>query len=260
MKKDGTVVSGKLPFGRIMAQQGLYCVDCYGGCWHRGEKAVGCHAECLNFVPPEFRSALFEATRYQYQPTADEERRRCRWLQLRWSKILHAAYPLPLELCDNIARYCVRPYAAMIHVGPPPPGSTCPPLASSQIELSAKVWARYVRFEGLRYVSFLTNQQPSTTDESEFELVFDPSSDSMDTVYFAENHLGVRELLFTSESEMPTIPERSDIWWRPVILPGLAARTFTMQTDVRSLDLERVIPITVANAPAALCRASNCES
>ncbi len=232
------MISGKLPFGRIMAQPGLYCVDCYGGCWHKGEKAVACHPECLSCVRSESRPALFETTRYQFQPTADEDGRRRRWLQLRWSKILHAAYPLPLELCDHIAEYCVRTYAATLHAGPPPQEPACPPLGSSRVDLSAKVWVRYVSFEGLRYASLLTNEEPAAADDT-LELAFDPLSGPIDAVYLAVNHLGVRELLFLSTSQMPTVKARLDIWWRPVFIP-LGSRIFTVETDVRGPGLDRV--------------------
>ena len=79
------------------------------------------------------------------------------------------------------------------------------------ISLSTKVWVQYTLFEGVRYIQSLTNEQPPD-DGTAFELVHDSSS--VVAVFFAEDHLGVRDLLFTSSSEKPAIKEQSNVWWR----------------------------------------------
>ncbi len=100
-----------------MGEAGLTCNQCNPRCAHARssrtpERAVGCHVECLEFVPRQFRAALFEDTWYRYQPGSAEDDRRARWLRRPWSSILSAtSRRLPLELCGHVAQYCLRRFA-----------------------------------------------------------------------------------------------------------------------------------------------------
>ncbi|KAL2159726.1 hypothetical protein VTH06DRAFT_2295 [Thermothelomyces fergusii] len=213
--RDGKVVSRELSFRRWVDEEDIRCSECRNGCPHQfSEPAVGCHPECLGFVPPESLSAFIEATSYRYQPQTIEDKRRIRWLQNTWSSILCETYHLPLELCDYIAQYCLRPFAVLRALA-----SWENVRATSRISFSTKVWARYTLFEGVRYISSVTNEQASETDTGA-KLVFDPGSGPNDTtILVGEDHLGVRELLVLPSSKNRTVRERPNIWWRSVTVP-----------------------------------------
>ncbi|KAL2174926.1 uncharacterized protein P884DRAFT_207934 [Thermothelomyces heterothallicus CBS 202.75] len=235
--RNGMVVSQEHPFRTVMDEDDMFCVKCGDGCPHDGEQAAGCHPGCLALVPSESRSAFIKATSYRYQPPPAEDERRTRWLRLTWSSILRETYRLPPELCYHIAQYCLRPFAVLRAVALWESSR-----APSRISFSTKVWARYTLFEGVRYISFLTNKQP-TEHDPKVKLVFEPMSGPTDTtIFLGEDHLGVRELLSASSSETPTIKERPNIWWRSVAIPssdpeleslvdGIKLRTLTREAE-----------------------------
>lgn len=212
------VVLKELPFSTVMNEEDMFCVECGGGCPHDGERAVGCHPGCLGLVSSESRLAFINATSYRYQPPPAEDERRSCWLRLTWSSILWEIFRLPPcrlppELCDYIAQYSLRSFAvrAVAWESLRVPG---------RISFSTKVWARYALFEGVRYISSLTNKQPTEYDPK-VKLAFEPMSSPTDTtIFLAENHLGVRELLFASSSKVPAIEEHPNIWWRSIVVPS----------------------------------------
>ncbi|KAH6856152.1 hypothetical protein B0I37DRAFT_366685 [Chaetomium sp. MPI-CAGE-AT-0009] len=214
---DGMVISEEHPF-----HKNLFCLECAVGCPRYGRQGIGCHPGCLGLVRSELRSAFLEATSYRYQPPPIEDERRLRWLRLTWSSILRETYPLPPELCYHVAKYCLRPFAVLRAVA-----SWGISRAPTYISFSTKVWARYTMFEGVRYISLLTNEQPTQNDHR-VRLAFEPTSSPADsTMFLAEDHLGVREVLSASSSEIPTTEERRNIWWRSVNIPS-------SDTDVES--------------------------
>ncbi|KAL2017478.1 hypothetical protein VTK56DRAFT_2074 [Thermocarpiscus australiensis] len=231
--RSGIVVSRKLRFSTVMDEEVIFCVVCGDSCLHDEEQAVGCHPGCLGLVPAESLAAVIKATSYQYQPAPAQDERRSRWLRLKWGSILSRTYRLPLELCTYIAQYCLRSFAVIRAVA-----SLESTLAPSCISFSSKVWARYTLFEGERYISSLTNEQP-TNDDPRVKLVFESMPDQTDTtIFLAEDHLGVRELLFASSSKTPAIKERPTIWWRSVVVPS-SDPELESQVDVSPMLNER---------------------
>lgn len=210
------VLFPEVPFRRFMDEEYMFCVEC-DGCPHHGEQAVACHTECLARIPMESRSAFFEATSYAYQPLQAEDKRRVRWLRSTWCSILSKTYPIPVELCDHIAQYCLQPFAILCGLAFSETRSWH--VAPSHISFSTKVWARFTLFEGRSYVLSLTNEQPAEHGTG-VRLVLDPESAHPSTAMFvAEDHLGAREVLFAPSSESPTvkgrpIEEHHNTWWR----------------------------------------------
>ncbi|KAL2258767.1 hypothetical protein VTK26DRAFT_7790 [Humicola hyalothermophila] len=225
-KRDGFVVTGEPPFRSMMDEPYMLCVECNEGCSHSKdyeEHAMACHPGCLALVPLETESAFFEATSYQYQPPRVEDERRIRWLRRTWRSILSRKYvQLPVELCDHIAQYSLQPFAVLCGLALCETKSRH--LASNHVSFSTKVWAGFTLFEGLAYILSLTNQQPTENRDTRVQLAFDPELAQPDTLMFlAEDHLGVRKVLFVPSSETPTvgnrpIKERPNIWWRAVVV------------------------------------------
>ncbi|WQF84004.1 hypothetical protein CDEST_09018 [Colletotrichum destructivum] len=53
-------------------------------------------------------------------------------------------------------------------------------------------------------------------------LLFDPTlPSSIDSLYVASDHLGVRQILFADSSEQGTIQQAADVWWKAVKLETL---------------------------------------
>lgn len=72
---------------------------------------------------------------------------------------------------------------------------------TTKISLAAKIWARYMTFEGVRYISSLANQ-PVDGDEE----IFAPDPERhVDTFYVARNQLGIRHLLFGHSDQAPPL-------------------------------------------------------
>ncbi|EAQ93338.1 hypothetical protein CHGG_01573 [Chaetomium globosum CBS 148.51] len=196
------VISERFRFSRKVLIEGIGYVPCSDGCQcSTYERAFGCHSNCLELVPFRLRSAIANSTSYQYEPPQTEEERRVRWLRSSLSTILFITFQgrFPGELCENIAQYCLESFATRHAMAL---SEKIQQPSSYFISLSTKVWVRYTFFEGARYIRSLTNEQPPDGSAAA-ELAYDSSS--VTTVFVAEDHLGVRDLLFTSSSEKPAI-------------------------------------------------------
>ncbi|KAK3300334.1 uncharacterized protein B0H64DRAFT_380644 [Chaetomium fimeti] len=220
VRRSGMVVSEKFRFCPRVCIADIGYMTCSKRCRHGDEKAFACHPECLELVPLKLRSAVIEATSYRYEPPRAEDERRARLLRLQWSRVLCITfqYRFPLELCDDIAQYSLRTFAvrrALESLEMPQHATSC------LVSLSTRVWVRYTFVDGVRYLQSLTNEQPPD-DSAAVELAYD--SNSVDTMFVAEDHLGVRNLLFTSSPQKPTIEERPNVWWRTVAIPNLDSK------------------------------------
>ncbi|KAK3905545.1 hypothetical protein C8A05DRAFT_12646, partial [Staphylotrichum tortipilum] len=132
---------------------------------------------------------------------------------------------LPLEICHQIARHCLRPVAVLGALAScDKPSHLLAPARRRRLSFSGSVWVCYTLFEGARYVSSVANEQPKDQDDAgdAVELVVGPGP--VDTVFVAKNHLGVRKLVFVARSEPPpSEQERPNIWWRSVAISRTAS-------------------------------------
>jgi hypothetical protein len=112
------------------------------------------------------------------------------------------ALRLPYEVCDIIAQYCVCEYALYIS------NQFCYDNVSHNfnIDLLKPVWARYASLDGLIYIVSLTN---CPTWDNAVPLL--PPNTPIQTVYVAEDHLGVRGVRFT-----PQHHSTPGLWWRTI--------------------------------------------
>ncbi|TQN70739.1 hypothetical protein CSHISOI_04722 [Colletotrichum shisoi] len=101
--------------------------------------------------------------------------------------------------------------------------------SSSRICISAEIWARFIDFEGVRYISSLSN----SPDDGHTESIFAPSTDTaqaVDSIYVAENYLGAMQVLFCNSSTVPVVERRQRLWWRIIQLQGRCP-VLVVQTD-----------------------------
>ncbi|OHE90313.1 hypothetical protein CORC01_14386 [Colletotrichum orchidophilum] len=112
--------------------------------------------------------------------------------------------------------------------------------SSSRICVSAEIWARFIDFEGIQYISSLSN----SCDKHHMVSVFKPEPLlPIDSVYIGENYLGVMQVLFCSSTQTPAAKRRRDLWWR-IIRLGERDPSLIIQTD--GLKIREIIPATKA--------------
>lgn len=220
--------------------------QCLGACSHLDGRAVGCHAACANYIPPPSRASSLQVSAYQYEPSPADVVRRLRWLRLQWIStpiLRHAKPPLPQEIRLQVAKHLLQGtalyrYATVRtsnHARPKRTGQHC----SSHIHLVSTIWANFTKFEGVQYISSLSNVR----DEDHAEAIFTPcSSKLVDTLYIAENYLGVLQILFCNSIQTPAIESSETCWWR-IVRVSEQNTMLVAQTDVSLLDLLSICQI-----------------
>ncbi|KUI59960.1 hypothetical protein VP1G_07184 [Cytospora mali] len=207
-RENGVIVKG-LQYNLVIYDREVTYITCHGACPY-DELATGCHLGCAGFVSSNVCSALIKATSYQYEPLPTQDDRRKRWLRFRWSLILHKAFSLPVELGDQIAQFCLRELAityATLSLRGSHSSDSCVNISSN------KLWLHYTLFEGSKYVASITSQQHD--DHGKAVLLSTPGASIL---YVAEDHLGIKDLLFAAPTDARISQEQPNIWWRTLEL------------------------------------------
>ncbi|KAH6619142.1 hypothetical protein B0J18DRAFT_458210 [Chaetomium sp. MPI-SDFR-AT-0129] len=232
------------------------------GClfWYQraARSVVLCHTDCLARERSTSSAGRFWATMYAYDPPPAEVKRHERWLLAQFALSLRSIseqgpVPLPLEICEMIAQHCCPVTALRRNAADAGRalwekyGSDDQVRSTHTFDIATKAWARYVEFEGVQYIGCITNRPEDTPDQqaplaSELTLLYTPlPDDAVDTLYIVEDHLGVRNIIFTSSltnSEIHHNYDGASVHWRRLkIIPGTRFRCNTDNTKLRSLDL-----------------------
>lgn len=193
--------------------------------------AILCHLDCVRLVAQE-RYKFSLANAYAYEPSAEERRRRIAWLRFNLTSDLTLSRDLPIEIRQMIAQHLLREYAVL-------KATSC--LRSLQrpvdicVDVSAEVWARYTDFEGIKYVSDLTNR-PSPREG--YRVIFVPDSvQRVDCIYVSEDHLGIRQICFSSCAKVPPAALSPGVWWRALQLPSLKAKVHGKTDGIKLRDV-----------------------
>ncbi|KAL1864061.1 hypothetical protein VTK73DRAFT_6190 [Phialemonium thermophilum] len=197
-------------------------------CSHYDGLVPGYHASCLAYASCVPSRDSLRAIAYSYEPGPFEARkRRCRIRVLLAGKIKKVC-GLPGELCSLTADQLVRASAI----------STAQELWQSrsssggEFDISRGLWADYVNIDGVRYVANLFDK-PSGTSSSTV-LLRAEKAPSVQVLYVLEDHLGVRQLLFTTlrgrVRRLGTGVSRQGQWWRTVAFPP-PARKLKAESD-----------------------------
>ncbi|KAI1207663.1 uncharacterized protein F4807DRAFT_434089 [Annulohypoxylon truncatum] len=209
-------LSRQFPYGTDSTHLSITYTQCHRACRHHGENgglAVACHSECIKFLPHQswkFSQALL----YSFEPPFSQEKRRVAWLRSSLISNLKMPCDLPYEIKSNIAQNLLREYAVVKARSCWVDAREFQKSTDLCINPSKTVWARYIEFEGVKYIASITNE-PSDGHET----LFKPSSSSrVDYVYISEDHLGIRQMVF-SPSQAPTVPPLPGIWWRILPIP-----------------------------------------
>lgn len=193
--------------------------QCHEACTHQDGQRTGCHTTCVNSIPspPASLGLLFKVLLYQYEPSPVEMARRLEWLRLQSSSspLWQKTKPiLPRELRIEIARYLPHRGTALQYA-----------LSYSQtlkedkdhtgscIDTSQDIWAHSIDFEGLQYISSLSNSR----DIYHTHRIDKPNpTQAINFVYIAENYLGIMHLCFYTSIQTPSIEKRCNLWWRVI--------------------------------------------
>ncbi|WQF81014.1 hypothetical protein CDEST_06028 [Colletotrichum destructivum] len=228
VKDDGQQQSRMMYFElTVWHEQGATFKTCGSKCSHSGGRAKGYHAKCANHVPSTSLAVLLKALAYQHEPLPFEIARRIRWICLQYAsrapelRFQIARHLLQGPTLHRYAAECTQTLLKYQRSG------------SSRICLSAEIWARFIHFEGGRYISSLRNSR----DDDHTESIFTPDlTQSIDSVFIAENYLGVTQILFCSSFQAPSIKARDGLWWRVIRLCD-HDQTLITQTDVSACSL-----------------------
>ena len=226
--------------------------ECNSSCVHTSDArlAIGFHARCLAVIGLPALADVLDVTLYDFKPQRCMEKRREAWIQTNLESALPQALGrLPVELCHRVGHYCAREYVLRSvqtfasRIGK----KVC------KVDMARKIWARYVDYEGIRYIATLTNYECG-------ELIFDPETSppgGVHTVYIGKDHLGVRQLVFNESDQAPLIDECPGLWWVPLPMPDVDAGTDQLlhgDSDVSGT----IAGSWVKLADVASCRASSC--
>ncbi|KAJ4111691.1 hypothetical protein NW760_006689 [Fusarium oxysporum] len=179
------------------------------------------HSECVHMVAKSLpfadsiHCAIRDRTSYGVGYTEllpSVEAARVRRLKKRFSQELMAivGYCLPLEICENIGRYCLSEYATkLINDVWSNKDFAGPRHATLRVTKSGSIWAQHVEFEGLQYIKSLSTTRKSESDKKLFEA----TSGIRVSVYFAEGCLGIREVVITQDDNTPSLNQDKGLRW-----------------------------------------------
>ncbi|KAI2631848.1 hypothetical protein GGR54DRAFT_2487 [Hypoxylon sp. NC1633] len=209
-------------------------------------RGIVCHSGCARLVVQKPYNVSL-ATSYAYEPSMRELTRRETWLRsnLASDLILSHHHYIPPELRQMIAQQLLREYAVLkaascLHKLQRPT-NIC-------VDLSTKVWARYTEFEGITYISDLTNRPGDG-----YEVIFDPeSAQRIDCMYMSEDHLGVRQIHFSSCGQVPPATPSLGVWWTTLQTASSNPKVLGKIDSIKLRDVAWVEPIPEL-APVSTC-------
>lgn len=210
-----------------------------------------CHYTCAKDLSPRALQVILEIVRYEFVPSLLDLKRRRQWLQTKFAQDLSdhrsdhiiglhdltgsfqrqvAFMPPELRLC--LVQFCL-PQLTIACLTKAASLNAKPPLASVKAQCS--IWATYVRFEGIWYISTLTNQSPGDEDKRSV-LVWKPTG-SLSVIHIARDHLGIRKII--PDCKAQSITCCPGLWW--VSIPLKQHTVFQCQSD--GLKLRRLSSI-----------------
>ncbi|KAM3497087.1 hypothetical protein MY10362_009547 [Beauveria mimosiformis] len=187
------------------------------------DPADAVHRSCFNEAAPDTPNlhALIRnpVTTYSCEPPTEEERRRAYWYRAWFATTLSAlfrCYPISSapELLYMIAAHCVQNLAARstVLLGLESMTSNFGKRTGT-VDASKDIWVTETCFEGYKYIKTLANERPLC---GEAILLREENPDqAVVTVYVAEDHLGVRDIVFCGPGKLAA-EERPGVWWRTI--------------------------------------------
>lgn len=174
------------------------------------------HAECFDYAGNP-RHDLLTITAFSFEPMPSYDiKRKKRMVQLLATKMGDMWCHLPHELCLMISELAVGKYTIAMLQGL----YTAPEDLHHNLDLSQIIWARYIDIGVYKYVCELSNIRRAQC----FRKLYDPEmTPDVNIFYVLEDHLGMRDLLFSStESKQMNLSSEHlgpGFWWRVLSSP-----------------------------------------
>lgn len=209
----------------------------------------GYHSSCVNQFAVDFSldenigDAICNVTRYRNfgdfvnEPLTSFETNRRRRLKETFAQELMKIIGsrLPPEVYENIGSHCLRDYATRLfkdawakksHFGARD--------AAVRVTKSHAIWAQRIEFEGIQYIKSLSTTRRNQSDTKLFEA----TDSTRVNIYFAEDPLGIREVVMTRDDNT-VLAQGENLSWvigRGVALPFW----FKLESDVSCSSLLHV--------------------
>ncbi len=167
-----------------------------GGCAYLDGSAPDYHAECDDVRMLNPSADFLAATEYSFKPLASEKARRQAYVLARAARCLQKAFPalprLAGHLWHMVASYLVRQFAAI----------TTEDLWQHRRSYNSHFClSSSIIIDGIFYIASLSNKP-----DKDSYLVWDGGTTKLiTTVYVAEDHLGIRQILFLSQQALLTL-------------------------------------------------------
>ncbi|KAF5571539.1 hypothetical protein FPHYL_285 [Fusarium phyllophilum] len=181
----------------------------------------GYHSECVDLVAKSLplgnslQRTILDRTSHEVGytkllPSVEADRIRRLKKMFAQEFIVIIGYRLPLEICENIGRYCLSEYATKlindVWTNKDFPG---PRDLAIRVNASRSIWAQRVEFEGRQYIKSFSTTRKSESDTKLFEAI--PGIRA--SVYFAVDLLGIRKVAITQDDNTPSLNQGDGLRW-----------------------------------------------
>ena len=177
------------------------------------------HADCFSITPtaePPARSTMWErlkASDFLYVPSEDEFSYHDRAIETSLGSELKKTFKvLPLEVCLAIAPKLSQLYTSAQR------GVSFGGHGYITVSLKKRIWAKYVTFGGLEYMSALTNQEPVKI--TGWQMVHDPEKKHK-SLHMACDYFGLRDMIFTDGALPGEESQQPHAWWQHFLVEDL---------------------------------------
>jgi hypothetical protein len=187
----------------------------------------GFHAACAKIVGDDIfakgflESCTWDLVRFRFQDSFSQPPPSFLALRTRRLKsslaleLRHAVrHRLPIEVCENVATYCLSEYATKLHLDAwqhrdpgGPKEEVILPIFEGQ-----SVWAQYVEIEDRNYVKSLSTARINENDTKLFVAKPKFPSHMYLKMYFDEDSLGVRSVIVGSDDGIRCVHEPGLRW------------------------------------------------
>ncbi|KAJ4147797.1 hypothetical protein LMH87_002301 [Akanthomyces muscarius] len=200
-------------FARLTKPRSEYCD---WNCNHPHNIAAAFHESCLAYAGPFFLpiEELGRMIRHSLIPELGASLANPALMEEFAARYVMEHTPFPLEVCQRIAPYLVRPcsVAATLSVRGGKPRKTT-------VSLLGEIWVQFVKVHGAPYVAFVANTPaPASYFAGTAVLVYRPWQHDC-VVRIMHDPWGVRRIVFMRENSKLSVSERKNIWWENLRLP-----------------------------------------
>lgn len=225
-----------------------------------------CHAFCKKKADSASLRDLLQVTKHSHMTPEVEERRRRQWLRERLRSKLEAYYAQTCSFStvesDHASQHPRRLQRLSSDIWHLIAGDLLPCYAVlrtqtilqilggssiSSVTTAKEVWYGFRYFEGIRYISWVSNS-PETDGCVPLGMKIG-HVESRDLL-IAENHLGITQVRLVNLSELNPVSERAGVWWRTIPL-SLMGKNLKVWTDVSYISVSHAVLLTSSSSTRA---------